>query len=67
MKTNKAAASASLAKWLGMKDPAKVDAVYASVKYLPSKPYPSIAGLQMMHEVYNWCAFNMTKPEDFED
>ncbi|HWG03481.1 MAG TPA: ABC transporter substrate-binding protein, partial [Beijerinckiaceae bacterium] len=48
MKTDKAAASASLGKWFGMKDPAKVDAVYASAKYLPSKPYPSVEGLQMM-------------------
>ena len=67
MKTDKAAASASLAKWFGMKDPVKVEAVYASAKYLPSKPYPSIAGLQMMHKVYNWRAFNISKPEDFED
>lgn len=67
MKTDKSAAAASLAKWFGMKDPAKVDAVYASAKDLPSKPYPSIEGLQMMHKVYNWRAFNLSKPTDFED
>ena len=67
MKTNKQVAFASLTKWFGITDPVKLQAIYASAKDLPSKPYPSIAGLQMMHSVYNWRAFNITKPEDFED
>jgi NitT/TauT family transport system substrate-binding protein len=67
MKTNKQAAFASLAKWFGITDPAKLEAVYGSAKDLPGKPYPSIAGLRMMHSVYDWRAFNISKPEDFED
>jgi NitT/TauT family transport system substrate-binding protein len=67
MKTNKQAAFASLGKWFGINDPAKLEAVYGSAKDLPSKPYPSIAGLRLMHSVYNWRAFNVSKPEDFED
>ena len=67
MKTDKQADYASLKKWFGMTDPAKLAAVYASAKNLPSKPYPSIAGLQMMHMVYDWRALDTSKPEDFAD
>jgi NitT/TauT family transport system substrate-binding protein len=67
MKTDKKADYASLKKWFGMTDPAKLAAVYASAKNLPSKPYPSIAGLQMMHTVYDWRALDTSKPEDFAD
>jgi NitT/TauT family transport system substrate-binding protein len=67
MKTDKRADYASLKKWFGMTDPAKLAAVYASAKNLPSKPYPSIAGLRMMHTVYDWRAFDTSKPEDFAD
>lgn len=67
MKTNKQVAFASLTRWFGIRDADKLNAVYASAKDLPSKPYPSIEGLKLMHSVYNWRAFNLSKPEDFED
>jgi NitT/TauT family transport system substrate-binding protein len=67
MKTNKDAAYAALRKWFGVQDPAKLAAIFASAKNLPSKPYPSIAGLKKMHEVYDWRALNISKPTDFAD
>ena len=67
MKTNRQAAYASLTKWFGIKDPAKLAAVYADAQKLPSKPYPSLAGLQMMHKVYDWRALDLSKPQDFAD
>ncbi len=67
MKTNQPADNASLAKWFGITDPAKLAAIFASTKNLPAKPYPSIEGLKMMRTVYDWRALNISKPEDFAD
>ena len=67
MKTNREAAYAALRKWFGVTDPDKLAAIYASAKNLPSKPYPSLEGLKKMHEVYDWRALNLSKPEDFAD
>lgn len=67
MKTDKKAAFASMTKWYGINDPAKLEAVYAEAKNLPSKPYPSIEGLKNMQSVYTWREIAKKKPEDFVD
>lgn len=67
MKTDKAAAFASMTKWYGIADPAKLEAVYAQASKLPRKPYPSIAGLKAMQSIYTWREMTIRKPEDFAD
>jgi hypothetical protein len=67
MKTDKAAAFASMTKWYGISDPEKLEAVYAEATRLPSKPYPSIAGLATMQSVYTWREMAIRRPEDFTD
>jgi NitT/TauT family transport system substrate-binding protein len=67
MKTDKAAAFASMTKWYGISDPEKLEAVYAEATKLPSKPYPSIAGLATMQSVYTWREMAIRRPEDFTD
>jgi ABC-type nitrate/sulfonate/bicarbonate transport system substrate-binding protein len=67
MKTDKRAAFASMAKWYGITDPAKLEAVYAQARQLPSKPYPSIEGLKVMQSVYTWREIVIHRPEDFTD
>jgi ABC-type nitrate/sulfonate/bicarbonate transport system substrate-binding protein len=67
MKTDKTAAFASMAKWYGITDPEKLEAVYAEATQLPSKPYPSIEGLKVMQSVYTWREMTSRRPEDFTD
>jgi NitT/TauT family transport system substrate-binding protein len=67
MKTNKAAAFASMRKWYGITDPEKLEAVYAEASTQPSKPYPSIEGLKVMQSVYTWREMTSRRPEDFTD
>jgi NitT/TauT family transport system substrate-binding protein len=67
MKTDKTAAFASMTKWYGISDPAKLEAVYAEASQLPGKPYPSIAGLKVMQSVYTWREMTSRAPEDFTD
>ena len=67
VKTDKKVAFASMTKWFGITDPAKLEYVYADAKLLPSKPYPSIEGLKAMQSVYVWREMEIRKPEDFAD
>jgi NitT/TauT family transport system substrate-binding protein len=67
MKTDKAAAFASMSKWYGITDKVKLEAVYAEAARQPSKPYPSIEGLKAMQSVYTWREMTNRKPEDFTD
>ncbi len=67
MKTDKPAAFASMTKWYGITDPEKLAAVYAESTKLPSKPYPSIQGLETMQTVYTCREMTIRKPEDFTD
>jgi NitT/TauT family transport system substrate-binding protein len=67
MKTDKAAAFASMTKWYGITDPEKLEAVYAEATRLPSKPYPSIEGLKAMQSIYTWREMTSRRPEDFTD
>ena len=67
VKTDKQAALASITKWFGITDPAKLESVYADAMLLPSKPYPSIEGLKAMQSVYNWREMEIRTPEDFSD
>lgn len=67
MKTDKKAAFASMAKWYGISDPDKLEAVYAEANEQASKPYPSIEGLKVMQSVYTWREMAIHSPQDFAD
>ena len=67
MKTDKQAAFASMTKWYGISDPEKLEAVYAEASQLPSKPYPSLEGLEVMQTVYTWREMASRRPEDLTD
>jgi ABC-type nitrate/sulfonate/bicarbonate transport system substrate-binding protein len=67
MKNDRNAAYASFGKWFGIKDPSKLAVIYSRANQLPSKPYPSIAGLKLMRTVFSYRALDITKPEDFVD
>jgi NitT/TauT family transport system substrate-binding protein len=67
LKTDKPAAYAAMAKWYGITERDKQEAIYAQASQLPSKPYPSVAGIKKMMEIYNYREMRIHKPEDFYD
>jgi ABC-type nitrate/sulfonate/bicarbonate transport system substrate-binding protein len=67
LKNNKPAALAAMAKWYGITDQVKQEAVYAQAAQLPSKPYPSVEGIRKMMEIYNYREMRQHAPEDFYD
>jgi NitT/TauT family transport system substrate-binding protein len=67
LKNDKPAAFAAMAKWYGIAEPARQEAVYAQAAQLPSKPYPSVEGIRTMMEIYNYREMRLHRPEDFYD
>jgi NitT/TauT family transport system substrate-binding protein len=67
MKANKEATFQAMRKWYGIDDPQRQEAIYREVARLPMKPYPSVAGLQKMIDVYDWREMRLHKPADFYD
>lgn len=67
LKTDKPAAFAAMAKWYGITDPAKQEAIYATAIDLPSKPYPAVEGIRKMMQVYDSREMRMHQAEDFYD
>ena len=67
LKTDKETTFKAMAKWYGITDRERQESIYKEVAGLPSKPYPSVAGLQKMIEVYDWREMRRHKPEDFFD
>ena len=54
VKTNKDAAYAAMQKWYGLSDPNRLATLYAYAAHMPSKPYPSAAGLRVVRSIYTW-------------
>ena len=67
LKTDRQAAFAAMAKWYGITDAGKQETIYATAIELPSKPYPSVAGIKKMMEVYDNREMRLHQPEDFYD
>jgi NitT/TauT family transport system substrate-binding protein len=67
LKTDKETTFKAMAKWYGITNRERQESIYKEVAGLPSKPYPSVAGLQKMIEVYDWREMRRHKPEDFFD
>jgi NitT/TauT family transport system substrate-binding protein len=54
VKKDKQTTFASMRKWYGVTEPDKLEAFYREASKLPSKPYPSVEGLERMRQIYNW-------------
>jgi NitT/TauT family transport system substrate-binding protein len=67
LKTDKETTFKAMARWYGITDRERQEAIYKEVAGLPSKPYPSVEGLQKMIEVYDWREMRLHKPQDFFD
>jgi NitT/TauT family transport system substrate-binding protein len=57
----------AMAKWYGMTDPEKQKYFYREMAKLERKPYPAVAGIKKVMEVYNYHEMTKHKVEDFYD
>lgn len=64
---DKRAAFHAMAKWYNVTEPEKQEHFYREVANLPRKPYPSVAGIKKVMEIYNYHEMRKHKPEDFYD
>jgi NitT/TauT family transport system substrate-binding protein len=67
LKTDKETTFKAMAKWYGITDRERQESIYKEVAGLPSKPYPSVEGLQKMIEIYDWREMRRHKPQDLFD
>ncbi|HEV8022864.1 MAG TPA: ABC transporter substrate-binding protein [Candidatus Lustribacter sp.] len=67
VKTNKAVAFASLAKWYNITDPEQQERIYRNIADLPRKPYPAVDGVKEVMAVYRYRELQIHPPEYFYD
>lgn len=67
LKQNKGIALSSMQKWWGVMDKARQDLLYAGATDSPRKPYPSLAGIKKVMEVFDSNEMRKYEPEDFYD
>jgi len=67
IKKDKEATFRAMAKWWGITDPRLREMIYEAAADKPSKPYPSVAGIRRVMEVYDSNEMRKYKPEDFYD
>ena len=67
MKKDKEVAFRSMAKYYGFKDREVQQVIYNGAKEMPQKPYPSVAGIKRVMQLYDSNAMRRYKPEDFYD
>jgi NitT/TauT family transport system substrate-binding protein len=66
-RADKRAAFASMAKWYGITDSVKQEAIHTTASELPSKPFPSVAGIKKMMPAHDNREMRLHQPEDFYD
>ena len=54
-------------KWYGITDPARKQLMLQGAKEMPSKPYPAVAGIKKVMELFNYHEMRLHKAEDFYD
>jgi ABC-type nitrate/sulfonate/bicarbonate transport system substrate-binding protein len=67
VKTDKSAAFAAMTKWYGISDPALLEPIYDQATHLSRKPYPSVAGLNVVRSIYTWREMVIHPPNYFID
>lgn len=67
VKTNKAVAFASLAKWYNITDPEQQERIYRQIADLPRKPYPAVDGVKEVMSIYRYRELQIHLPEYFYD
>ena len=67
IKKDKEATFRAMTKWWGITDPRLREMIYEAAADKPNRPYPSVAGIRRVMEVYDSNEMRKYKPEDFYD
>jgi ABC-type nitrate/sulfonate/bicarbonate transport system substrate-binding protein len=67
MKQDRNVAFRSMEKWYGLADSEVKGVVYYGAREMPRAPYPNIAGVKKVMELYDGNSMRRNKPEDFYD
>jgi ABC-type nitrate/sulfonate/bicarbonate transport system substrate-binding protein len=67
MKQDQAVVNGAIAKWYGITDPKLQSLMWTAAKEMPSKPYPAVAGIKKVMELFNYHEMRLHKAEDFYD
>jgi len=67
MKKDQAVVNRAIAKWYGIADPQRQQLMWQGAKEMPRKPYPAVAGIRKVMELYNYHEMRLHKAEDFYD
>lgn len=67
MKKDQQVVNRAIAKWYGITDPRRQQLMWESAKEMPRKPYPAVAGIKRLMELYDYHEMRQHKAEDFYD
>lgn len=67
MKKDQTVVNRAIGKWYGITDPQRQQLMWEGAKEMPAKPYPAVAGIKKVMELYNYHEMRLHKPEDFYD
>ncbi len=67
MKQDSKYAFRSMQKWYGFDDPEQLQIIYDGAVEMPKLPFPAVAGVKRVMELYDTGPMNRFKPEDFYD
>ena len=67
MKQDQQVVNRAIAKWYDITDPRRQQLMWQSAQEMPAKPYPAVAGIKKVMELYNYHEMRQHKAEDFYD
>lgn len=67
MKQNQVVVNRAIAKWYAITDPRRQQLMWEGAKEMPAKPYPAVAGIKKVMELYDYHEMRQFKAEDFYD
>lgn len=67
MKSDQQVVNRAIAKWYGITDPARQALMWEGAREMPAKPYPAVAGIKKVMELYDYHEMRQHKAEDFYD
>ncbi len=67
MKKDQAVVNRAIGKWYAITDTRRQQLMWEGAKEMPAKPYPAVAGIKKVMELFNYHEMRLHKAEDFYD
>ncbi len=67
MKTDQTVVNRAIGKWYAITDTRRQQLMWEGAKEMPTKPYPAVAGIKKVMELFNYHEMRQHKAEDFYD